>query len=181
LPSSLIGMKGASLTPTPSILVGFRSFGGDCPTPTNCVVEVADTELQQGQGIHGAFHRGDTFNFMAAIGPDFKAGYVDPDPVSNADIAVTLAHVLGLPLPAKGPLTGRVMQEALAGGPDSLPATQHSIRSAPGPGGFVTQLDLSETGGQAYYDEAGAPGRTFGLRPAPDARVAADRGLPGTN
>ena len=181
LPSSLIGMKGASLTPTPSILVGFRSFAGDCPRPTNCVVEVADTELQQGQGIHGAFHRGDTFNFMAAVGPDFKAGYVDPDPVSNADIAVTLAHVLGLPFPAKGPLTGRVMEEALDGGPASLPATQRSIRSSPGAGGFVTQLDLSETAGQAYYDEAGAPGRTFGLRPSRDDHAAADHGLPGTN
>jgi arylsulfatase A-like enzyme len=181
LPSSLIGMKGASLTPTPSILVGFRSFGGDCPTPTNCVVEVADTELQQCQGIHGAFHRGDTFNFMAAVGPDFKAGYVDPDPVSNADIAVTLAHVLGLPFPAKGQLTGRVMAEALVGGPASLPATQRSVRSEPGPGGFVTQLDLSEAGGRSYYDEAGAPGRTFGLRPSPDASAAADHGLPGTN
>ncbi len=181
LPSSLIGMKGASLTPTPSILVGFRSFAGNCPKPTNCVVEVADTELQQGQGIHGAFHRGDTFNFMAAVGPDFKAGYVDPDPVSNADIAVTLAHVLGLPMAAKGALGGRVMQEALPGGPDSLPITQRSVRSAPGPGGFVTQLDLSQAGDKAYYDEAGAPGRTFALRPSPDDRAAADRGLPGTN
>jgi hypothetical protein len=73
------------------------------------------------------------------------------------------------------------MQEALAGGPASLPSTQRSVRSAPGPGGFITQLDLSEAGGQAYYDEAGAPGRTFGLRPSPDDRAAADRGLPGTN
>jgi len=181
LPSSLIGMKGASLTPTPSILVGFRSFGGDCPKPTNCVVEVADTELQQGQGIHGAFHRGDTFNFMAAIGPDFKAGYVDTDPVSNADIAVTLAQVLGLSFPAKGQLTGRLMAEALAGGPDSLPVTQREVRSEPGPGGFVTQLDLSEAGGQTYDDEAGAPGRTFGLRPSADDHAAADHALPGTN
>jgi arylsulfatase A-like enzyme len=165
LPTSLIGVKGASLTPTPSIMVGFRSFGGDCATPTNCVVEVADTELQQGQGIHGAFHRGDTFNFMAAVGPDFKQGYVDADPVSNADIAPTLAHVLGFTLTAKGSLTGRVMDESLAGGPDSLPVTQRSVRSAPSDTGFVTQLDLSETAGQSYYDEAGAPGRTFGLRP----------------
>jgi arylsulfatase A-like enzyme len=181
LPSSLIGMKGSSLTPTPSILIGFRSWGGDCAIATNCVIEVADTELQKGQGIHGAFHRGDTFNFMAAVGPDFKAGYVDPDPVSNADIAVTLAHALGLTLPTKGALTGRVMEEALAGGPASLPATLREVRSAPGPGGFVTQLDLSEAGGQAYYDEAGAPGRTFGLRSAGVAQAAADRGLPGTN
>ena len=33
---------------------------------------------------------------MAAIGPDFKTGFADPAPVSNADIAPTLAHILGL-------------------------------------------------------------------------------------
>ena len=184
LPTSLIGMKGASLTPTPSIVVGLKSFGGDCAAPTNCVVEVADTELQQGQGIHGAFHRGDTFNFMAAAGPDFKRGYVDPDPVGNADVAVTLAHVLGLPLPAKGKLVGRVLSEALAGGPDSQPASHRIVRSAPGAGGFVTQLDLSEAGGETYYDEAGAPGRTFGLRATERDEAhgpAAAAGLPGTN
>jgi len=30
--------------------------------------------LRQGQGMHGSFSRGDTMNFMAAIGPDFKSG-----------------------------------------------------------------------------------------------------------
>jgi hypothetical protein len=35
-------------------------------------VEIADTGLQQGQGMHGSFSRADTFNNMAAIGPDFK-------------------------------------------------------------------------------------------------------------
>jgi hypothetical protein len=183
LPTSLIGMKGASLTPTPSIMVAFKSFGGECPTPTNCVVEVADTELQQGQGIHGSFHRGDTFNFMAAVGPDFKHGYVDADPVGNADVAPTLAHVLGLPLPAKGKLTGRVLSEALADGPASLPSSRRSVVSAPAAAGFVTQLDLSEAGGETYYDEAGAPGRTFGLRAPQSAAgpAGAAAGLPGTN
>jgi type I phosphodiesterase/nucleotide pyrophosphatase len=177
LPMSLIGMKGSALTPRPAIMVGFRSFGGDCAIPTNCVAEVADTEFQQGQGIHGAFHRGDTFNFMAAIGPDFKAGYVDPDPVSNADVAPTLEHILGLAPAAKGKLTGRVLSEALNGGPASVPSEKRIVRSDPGPGGFVTQLDLSEAGGETYADEAGAPGRTFGLRSA--SRTAAQTALPG--
>jgi len=184
LPTSLIGMKGASRTPTPSIMVAFKSFGGDCATPTNCVVEVADTELQQGQGIHGAFHRGDTFNFMAAVGPDFKHGFVDQDPVGNADVAPTVAHVLGLPLEAKGKLTGRVLSEALADGPAGLPSSRRVVRSEPAAGGFVTQLELSEAGGETYDDEAGAQGRTFGLR-APETAASvvtgAPRSLPGTN
>ena len=75
-----------------------------------------DTPLATGQGNHGSFSRAETRNFMAAIGPDFKAGYADPAPISNADIAPTLAHVMGLDLRAKGTLTGRVISEALTGG-----------------------------------------------------------------
>ena len=45
--------------------------------------------------MHGSFGRGDTMNFMAAIGPDFKAGYVDPLPVSNADVGMTIAQAHG--------------------------------------------------------------------------------------
>ena len=86
LPMSQLGLKGKAVTPTPSIVVNFRSYVAGCDEPTNCSVEVADTVLRQGQGMHGSFGRGDTMNFMAAIGPDFKAGYVDPLPVSNADV-----------------------------------------------------------------------------------------------
>ena len=70
-------LKGKAVTPNPSIVVNFRSYAAGCDEPTNCSVEVADTVLRQGQGMHGSFGRGDTMNFMAAIGPDFKAGYVD--------------------------------------------------------------------------------------------------------
>ena len=38
-------------------------------------------------------------NFMAAVGPSFKGGFVDGAPVSNADIGKTIAHVLGLKFP----------------------------------------------------------------------------------
>ena len=56
-------------------------------------VTVTDGTLLQGQGHHGSFSRADTANFMAAIGPAFKAGFVNEAPVSNADIAPTLAQV----------------------------------------------------------------------------------------
>src|SRR6202030_2059178 len=71
LPMSQINLKGKAVTPTPSIVVNFRSYVEGCNEPTNCSVEVADTVLRQGQGMHGSFGRGDTMNFMAAIGPDF--------------------------------------------------------------------------------------------------------------
>ncbi len=111
---SQLNLKGKAVTPHPSIVVNFRSYATGCDEPTNCSVEIADTVLRQGQGMHGSFSRGDTMNFMAAIGPDFKAGYVDPLPVSNADVGMTIAQLMSLRVTSNGGLTGRVMSEALA-------------------------------------------------------------------
>lgn len=165
LPLSAIGLKGAALTPTPAIVVGFRSWSTGCAKPETCAVEVADTTLQMGQGMHGSFSRADTHNFMAATGPDFRKGYVDPAPVANLDLPYTLAKVLGLTLPAKGVLTGRVLTEALAAKPAEVAVTRSSLRSAPAANGFVTVLNQQQAAGHSYYDAAGAPGRTLGLQP----------------
>ena len=164
LPLSLVGLKGSAVTPTPAIVVSFRSQSTGCDQPELCAAEVADTALQQGQGIHGTLSRADTHNFMAAVGPDFKSGFVDPAPVSNADVAVTLAKVLGLDLHAKGTQTGRVIAESLPGG--AVPeVTSRTVRSAPAAGGFVTLLNLQQVGETPYFDAAGAEGRTVGLKP----------------
>jgi hypothetical protein len=164
LPLSAIGLKGSALTPAPAIMVSFRSYASGCARPEICGVEIADTDLQQGQGIHGTFGRADTHNFMAAIGPDFKIGYVDPTPVSNADLAITVARLLKLDLRAKGRLSGRVMSESLKGG-GAVGFAPRTIRSQPAANGFVTVLNEQAVGGQLYYDAAGAPGRTLGLKP----------------
>jgi arylsulfatase A-like enzyme len=163
LPTSAIGLAGSALTPAPSIVVAFRSFDTGCGTPEVCGAEVGDTELQQGQGIHGSFGRQDTHNFMAAIGPDFRAGFQDPAPVGNADIAPTVARILGLDLGGGGQAVGRVMAEALSGGAPAPTATRHVLRSNPGPEGFVTILDWQDLDGTPYFDAAGMPGRTLGL------------------
>src|SRR5262249_32616086 len=53
LPLSAINMKGSALTPIPAIVVNFRTFTTGCDQPLLCTVEVGDTLLQQGQGMHG--------------------------------------------------------------------------------------------------------------------------------
>jgi arylsulfatase A-like enzyme len=159
LPTSAIGLKGAALTPTPSIVVSFRSWDLGCDNPELCTVEVAETGLQQGQGMHGSLSRADTHNFMAATGPDFKAGFFDTAPISNADLSYTLAHVLGLDIAPKGKLVGRVAAEALKDGPAAPAAVRRDVSSAPAEGGFVTVLHQQELDGHVYYDSAGAPGR----------------------
>ena len=164
LPLSAIGLKGAALTPTPAIVVGFRSWSTGCPKPETCGVEVADTTLQMGQGMHGSFSRADTHNFMAAIGPDFRKGFVDRAPVANVDLPGTLAQILGLTLPSKGGLTGRVLTEALVK-PVKVTSFRSTVRSAPAANGFVTLLNQQQAAGHIYYDAAGAPGKTLGLIP----------------
>jgi hypothetical protein len=162
LPMSQIGLKGKAVTPTPSIVVNFRSYVEGCDEPTNCSVEIADTVLRQGQGMHGSFGRGDTLNFMAAIGPDFKSGYVDPLPVSNADIGMTIAQLMGLRAAHAGGLTGRVMSEALPNG--IIPkAADGTIVSKPAANGLKTVMKFQRVLSQRYFDVAGFPGRTVGL------------------
>jgi hypothetical protein len=162
LPMSQLGLKGKAVTPTPSIVVNFRSYVAGCGEPTNCSVAVADTVLRQGQGMHGSFGRGDTMNFMAAIGPDFKAGYVDAFPVSNADVGATAARLLGLTQKPKGNLIGRVITEAMPNGATPR-AFSGTVKSQPLANGLRTVLKFQRVLAQRYFDAAGFPGRTVGL------------------
>lgn len=170
LPLSAINLKGMALTPHPAIVVNFRSFASGCDQPIMCAVTVADTPLQQGQGMHGSFNRADTMNFMAAAGPSFQRGFADETPVSNADIGRTMAHILGLTAHDKGTLIGRVAQEALQGGqvPES---TKAIVRSAPGPDGLITVLMTQRVENTTSFTAAGFPGRTVGV----DERKADNR------
>ncbi len=164
LPMSDLNLMGAAKTPVPSLYVSFRSFAGECVNKLQCTVGVHDTPLGTGQGSHGSLSRAETRNFMAAIGPDFKSGYADPAPVSNADIAPTLAHIAGFDLPAKGKLKGRVITEALTGG-GSVNVAKHTIQSQPAENGARTILNFQQVGEQRYFDAAGFAGKAVGLTP----------------
>jgi hypothetical protein len=162
LPMSQIALMGKAVTPKPSIVVNFRSYVEGCGEPTNCSVEVADTVLRQGQGMHGSFGRGDTMNFMAAIGPDFKAGYVDALPVSNADVGMTVVQLLGLHTAAAGGLEGRVMSEALPNG-ITPKAADGKLVSKPASNSLQTIVKYQRVLSHRYFDAAGFAGRTVGL------------------
>jgi Type I phosphodiesterase / nucleotide pyrophosphatase len=161
-----IALEGSAVTPHPAIAVSFRSFDTVCGEPVRCTVEVADTVLQKGQGMHGSFSRADTWNFMAMEGPDFKSHFVDPAPASNADVGRTIAHLLRLDVGDRGKLVGRVLSEALPNGgvPDFSGCV---MASDPAPNGLVTVLNVQMVGTTRYFDAAGFPGRTVGLSTAP--------------
>lgn len=116
--------------------------------------------------MHGSFSRADTWNFMAARGPDFREHYVDELPASNADIGMTIASLLDLNLPGQGSLKGRVLSEALRAEapPVASSVIAKRIESAPDPKhGLKTVLKLQVLGDHSYYDAAGFAGRTVGL------------------
>jgi len=178
IPLSAVALQGSARTPRPSVFVSFRSFSSGCDEPFRCGVEIADTNLEQGQGMHGSFSRANTFNFMAAIGPDFKKRFVNPAPVSNADIAPTLARILGIDLhsQSKGKLMGRIIEEAFPGkkaprfyekiclfpaaylgrGPDSDQPPMKKLQPA---------LRFQKVENTPYFYAGGLQGRVLGLDP----------------
>ena len=161
LPMSAIRLVGRAAAPRPSLVVNLRSFSTGCAIETNCGATVSNF-AQQGQGHHGGFGRAESFNFMAAVGPSFKSGFVDTMPVGNVDVHPTIARLMGLPREAGGALRGRVLEEALVDGRTSR-VTVKTLRSQPGPNGLRTVLRYQEAGGVRYFDAAGFPGRSVGL------------------
>ena len=153
LPISAVGLKGASKLPMPTIAVSFKTFYLK-PGDMQSGILIADTNLQEGQGNHGSLSRSQTWNNMAAIGPDFKKGYVDLSPVGNIDITPTVASILGLNMPSIGSIQGRVMSEALSSNPVTTPAPGKTMVSAPAANGRRTILDYQEQNGTHYYDRS---------------------------
>ena len=152
LPLSSIGLVGSAVTPRPAISVNFKTFYLDRAN-LQTGVEIADSTLQEGQGMHGTLARADTFNNIAAMGPDFKTGYVDVVPMSNADLAPTLASILGIKLPFQGTLSGRIMREALIGTTD-VPVYTADKKVSGVQGGMATVMLEQQVGDERYYDEA---------------------------
>jgi hypothetical protein len=153
LPLSAINLVGNAATPRPAIALGFKTFYLD-PTDLQTAVQIADTGLQEGQGMHGSLNRDNTFNNMAAFGPDFKRANTARTPISNADIAPTLAYILGVDLPSQGSLTGRVLHEVIKGESKQVVNSYFFSQSDKASSGKSTVLFYQKAGDQLYLDEA---------------------------
>jgi arylsulfatase A-like enzyme len=150
---SAVGLVGSSHVPRPAIAVTFKVFNR-VPGDLQSAAQISDTTLQEGQGMHGGFGRDQTFNNMAAIGPDFKTGFVDEMPMGNIDIVPTLAKILGIEMPSIGTLRGRVLQEALTRGENSKAGERKTLVSSPTDNGTRTLLEYQEASGVHYDDRA---------------------------
>jgi len=152
LPMRAIGLVGSTPLPRPAVVVSFKVFYLE-PGNLQSAVQISDSNLQEGQGMHGGFGRDSTFNNMAAIGPDFKAHYIDFSPVSNADIPATVEYILNLELPSRRHLRGRVLREAFKGGPAALPFVRRTVVSSEA-NTRRTVLHYQQMGEQRYFDKA---------------------------
>lgn len=153
LPLSAIDLIGSGVMPRPAIVVAFKGF---YLNPGNLMlgVQISDTSLQEGQGNHGGFGRECTWNNMAAIGPDFKQGFVDKAPISNADITPTLAKLLGIEMKSNGKLRGRIIDEALRGAADPTVSPLKPVIADPVENGMRTVMFMQEFAGQKYFHSA---------------------------
>ena len=148
-----VGLIGVATVPKPAVVVNFKSFPLDPRDPHMTGIIVGGTR-QHGQGDHGSLARANTFNNMAAIGPDFKRRFVDKSPVSNADIQPTFAHVMKMKIPSLGTLRGRVITEALAGRAAATRFAPGTVRSRPSADGLATVLMYQVADRRMYLDEA---------------------------
>jgi hypothetical protein len=95
---------------SPDLLVGYN--WADDPIQGQAGIEFSGSG-SNARGAHGAFSPHDTQAVMVAFGPDFQGTFKDSLPTSTADVAPTIARILGTPLPNTD---GRPLLEALVGG-----------------------------------------------------------------
>lgn len=116
---------------------------------------------QKGVAGHGSSSPWDIHNTLIAAGPGFKVGLRNAVPSGNVDLAPTLLALCGVAAPrvaegAEDGMDGRVLKEALAGGPD--PATvkvdERATITRARHDGFEYRLELHESGvdGTDYID-----------------------------
>lgn len=110
------------------------------------------TTASSGTAGHGSSSPFDIHNTLIAAGPDLKRGIRIDLPSGNVDFAPTFLSLLGLPIPSS--IQGRVLHEALAGGPSPTTARVRSTdvhTSAPEAGYALTgTFSTVDSGGKNY-------------------------------
>ncbi len=127
-----------------------------------------------GHGQHGSMGASEMNNTLIARGPSFKRGVRVASPTGNIDITPTVLRLLGLP--ASDDTDGRVLVEALEGGPDTVDWSCHVITAEREVGGraYSQYVRVSRVGTTTYLDEGN--GRVEELSPEDPAPALATAG-----
>lgn len=135
----------------PDISLVFRS--NDAPNVNGIEgTTLHDAPYPEGGGCHGGLHARELHTFLALGGAAIRPGNVETQ-AGNIDILPTALYLMGLPEP--GGIDGRVLSEAMAGGPDpmSITAMDHVLTSS-NTTGPRTHLSVSDIGRARYLNRA---------------------------
>jgi arylsulfatase A-like enzyme len=158
LPASLVGDEGPR---APEITMSFR--WNSHPNSAGYCGYTYSTGGAPGLGQHGSMSRHELRNILFVRGPSFKQRVKLGNPSGNIDLAPTILRVLGISTEAH--MDGRVLEEALAGGPDAREvewSTElHNAERKVGSKVYRQQIKVSCVGNTSYVDEGNS---TLGRR-----------------
>jgi arylsulfatase A-like enzyme len=101
---------------------------------------------------HGSMSPWNVRNTLVCWGPDFKRGATVRAPASTVDVAPTILAILGIA--ERDGLDGRVLAEALAGGPDEEQAGVETIVHTVAAGPYRAAIQVSTVHGRRYVDKS---------------------------
>ena len=157
LPAALVGLEGARV---PDLTMSFawdstsnrHGFQGHIYSTAGAL------PAGPGLGMHGSMSRHEQRCVLIARGPSFKTGLALATPSGNVDLAPTVLHILGVD--GGEDIDGRVLREALAGGPEPgsvVWSTEVSAAERLVEGGVYRQrITVSRPGKTTYVDEGRA-------------------------
>lgn len=109
-----------------------------------------------GTAGHGGISPWEINAVFAAFGPDIKTGFRSDVPTSNADLAPTIAFLMGIPVPKE--MDGRVLHEILKQGPapQKVNVRRKHWTAALADKSYRVTLKAAVVEGRRYVDEASA-------------------------
>jgi arylsulfatase A-like enzyme len=139
---------------SPDILISFKWSDEATSQGIQGTAAFVKGNVPVGAGSHGSLSPFEIRNLLLATGPDFKNGICDQTPSGIIDLMPTILHILGLS--TYGVLDGRVLSEALAGGPNpnDMPCEAYITRASRTVGGqtFEQELRTSRVNSTEYLD-----------------------------
>ncbi|MEE8443218.1 MAG: alkaline phosphatase family protein [Dehalococcoidia bacterium] len=111
-----------------------------------------------GIGMHGSLSPYEVRSMLVAAGPHFKESMRSTVPSGIVDLFPTVLHILGVEPP--GPVDGRVLHEALDGGPDPreifVETTVHRASASVNNANYHQEVQVSRVGDTVYVDKGRA-------------------------
>ena len=153
LPAALVGIEGPR---APDLAM---SFAWDAePNAAGFPGHMYNASKAPGLGNHGSMSRFEQRCAHIARGPSFKRGLELATPTGNVDIMPTVLRVLGVKAPDN--MDGRVIEEALVGGPDAesvdWSTDVHKAERRVNGGVYRQEITVSRAGKTEYVDEGSA-------------------------